>query len=323
MSIKIFGPMKQGGQVRYNPGEGPEFWKDGPAFWEGGFVEIPESLISGAVFRYNDNTEVPIIKRDGKKGAKCPTGTVKVKREVARFDPMPESGTVLYTEGSGKVRKKLFKPNDVIEIPEDAVENSTFHFDTAPGCHQNRNYTIVDLEEEANPTILETIIPWNKDQLEHIEIVQRLCLSLHCLMMDVALSHDRSKFGSDEYETFLRSRRDMNDASHGDDTNYKKWYASNAIQKHVTTNKHHPEYWDKLDEEMPFIEIIIMYFDWLSRSSIKGNGAYWKFRDYNMEKLSKQPHAKVIVKSLEEQFPPDRISWDGEFVRFTLDEEGE
>ena len=174
-----------------------------------------------------------------------------------------------------------------------------------------------DLEEaferfsagETHTPELKDIQAWNLEQLKHVELVQRLLLFLTHLITERSLAHDRSKFTDEEYVTFLCSHEILNQARSGDDESYKRCFKTVAIQHHVKNNQHHPEYWDARAEPMPFLEIIIMYFDWLSRTIQKGSD-YREFRDYNFKKLENQPHAKVIVESLEKQFPAEMFQED-------------
>jgi hypothetical protein len=48
---------------------------------------------------------------------------------------------------------------------------------------------------------------------------------------------------------------------------------------------------------MPLDQIIIMFFDWKSRSLQRGTN-FQDFLPFNMEKLKNQPKAKVVVELL-------------------------
>lgn len=144
------------------------------------------------------------------------------------------------------------------------------------------------------------IVNYNKQQLEHIELVQQLVLNFCCELMLESVGHDTSKFDNDEYWTFIESCSSLNNSKDGKDVNYQKFLNSEAIQKHITENKHHPEYWDKRNEMMPIIQAIIMFFDWESRSIQRGTPMS-NFREFNTDKLTKQPHALNLVNYLFER----------------------
>ena len=149
------------------------------------------------------------------------------------------------------------------------------------------------------------IVSYNQQQIEHIQRVQKLVFNFCTLLMESVLDHDSSKFSSLEYNTFLDSKDSLNKSKDGKDDTYQKFLKSPGIQRHITSNYHHPEYWDVNDKLMPFREIIIMFFDWLSRSQQRKTdfNDFWSF---NCEKLKDQPHALEIVKSLKREFV-DRV----------------
>ena len=147
----------------------------------------------------------------------------------------------------------------------------------------------------------EKVIAFNQDQVDHnIRVameVQRLC---NMLMLDV-VSHDRSKFDPEEFEAFVDSRDSLNASTDGKDEDYQKHLKGAAIQHHITTNRHHPEYWDRIRQEMPVDQAIIMFFDWKARCDAKGS-TLDRFWDYNMEKLKKHPTAKAVAEGLKRLF---------------------
>jgi hypothetical protein len=145
------------------------------------------------------------------------------------------------------------------------------------------------------------IISYNQEQVEHIQRVQKLVFNFCNQIMEAVLEHDSSKFSSLEYFTFVKSKDILNASVNGKDVNYQSMLNSEGIQKHITENSHHPEYWDTKNELMPIKEAIIMFFDWLSRSQQRKTD-FNNFWIYNCDKLKDQPHALEIVKTLKREF---------------------
>ena len=151
---------------------------------------------------------------------------------------------------------------------------------------------------------MENIVRWNEEQREHEQIFQRLCLDFGQSILRDAIQHDNSKWSEREYATFLDSRDSLRGSKDGQDAEYEKHYKTEAIQHHVKNNPHHPEYWDNRRELMPVKDIIAMFFDWLSRS-IQRNMGMEDFWQYNLSKLTNQPHAIEIVKALRRDYGND------------------
>lgn len=147
------------------------------------------------------------------------------------------------------------------------------------------------------------IIDFNADQICHIQTVQQLVLQFCHDLAQRAITHDASKFSADEYEGFIASRESLRGSVDGRDAAYQKNLSSVPIQKHITTNAHHPEYWDAIGKPMPIAEIILMFFDWTSRCMAKG-GTMKGFWEFNLDKLRKnQAHAIPTVEALLRSLP--------------------
>jgi len=143
----------------------------------------------------------------------------------------------------------------------------------------------------------EKIIAFNQQQIEHAQRVRELVLRFCYDLIWEVNQHDNSKFAGKEYFAFIESRESLNNSPDGKDAEYQKHLNSDAIQSHITSNAHHPEYWDKQKTMMPITEAIIMYFDWMARSHQRGTKMkdFWAF---NTEKLKNQPEALALVEYL-------------------------
>lgn len=136
---------------------------------------------------------------------------------------------------------------------------------------------------------------FNLQQRMHEILVQKLAMELVSELITEAIEHDLSKWSKEEYETFVDCRSSINSSQDGKDADYQNGLRLASIQKHIHSNKHHPEHWKP--GEMPLVQAIIMYMDWKSRSIQRGM-CMDKFWDYNIEKLKEQPHALSVVEML-------------------------
>jgi hypothetical protein len=151
--------------------------------------------------------------------------------------------------------------------------------------------------EGENMTDINKMVAFNKDQVRHINLVQQMVSNFAYAVQSAALAHDESKFSDEEYLAFVDSRDSLNASKDGTDEEYQKNVKGASIQAHINNNPHHPEYWDRVGKPMPLKDIIVMFFDWYSRSVQRGTGmdGFWQ---YNLEKLKNQPHAIPVVEIL-------------------------
>ena len=151
---------------------------------------------------------------------------------------------------------------------------------------------------------LDKIKKFNRDQIEHVRIVQEQILGFCHTLIFEAFQHDQSKWSDEEYDAFVASRESLRGSKDGTDEDYQKHLKGEAIQHHILNNSHHPEYWDKIGETMPLHEIIAMFFDWRSRSLQRKSSMddFWK---YNIDKLKNQPHAVPIVEAMKREYCDD------------------
>jgi len=148
---------------------------------------------------------------------------------------------------------------------------------------------------------MEKIIAFNKDQIQHIQLVQKQVLDFCHKIMSAAIEHDKSKFDELEYKGFIDSRDSLRGSKNGKDEEYQKHFKTEAIQHHILNNSHHPEFWDAIKMPMPVHEIISMFFDWRSRCLAKG-ASMEDFWPYNIAKLKIQSHAIPIVEALKREY---------------------
>ena len=150
------------------------------------------------------------------------------------------------------------------------------------------------------------IVAYNKDQLEHIRLLQTLVFKFCNNLMACAIEHDKTKFDDREYWGFIDNKEALSQSKDGKDDSYQKGLKSDAIQNHIRTNPHHPEYWADFGKHMPVEQAIIMFFDWYSRCLQKG-GSLDNFWDYNISKLENQPEAKHLVEYMKKDLDERKI----------------
>jgi hypothetical protein len=91
------------------------------------------------------------------------------------------------------------------------------------------------------------------------------------ILISRGFTHDASKFFGIEWK-FLHTG-----------PNAPKEQLELAVLQHVTTNSHHPEYWDGIDK-MPDIAIAEMVCDWAARSAEFGTSVKDWFRSEAVQK---------------------------------------
>jgi pyruvate formate-lyase activating enzyme-like uncharacterized protein len=148
---------------------------------------------------------------------------------------------------------------------------------------------------------VDKIIAFNQDQVVHMRMVRENVREFCNQLLHNVSTHDESKWYKNEYETFVDSRASLRGSTDGKDEAYQQAYKSQAIQHHVCSNEHHPEFWDQVGDEMPLGYIIEMFFDWYSRCEQRG-GKMEDFWEYNMAKLNNQPRAKAVCELLRSQY---------------------
>lgn len=103
------------------------------------------------------------------------------------------------------------------------------------------------------------------------------------MMRSIIASHDRSKFGEEEFEAyaakFYPCEEDMKDNTQIDINFDKAW------EHHYTHNPHHPEYWPNNVKQMPNCYFVEMICDWIGVSIAYHSSVYeWWFKRDNGRK---------------------------------------
>ena len=132
-----------------------------------------------------------------------------------------------------------------------------------------------------------------KSLLRHIDNVRASCLllgerliesgedNLGLALIANGCIHDYSKFSGIEW-LYLRPEKIESESK----------LSSAAINEHVTSNPHHPEYWNGI-ENMPRLYIAEMVCDWASRSHEFGNDLREWIKDKATKKFKMKVQSKV------------------------------
>jgi len=89
--------------------------------------------------------------------------------------------------------------------------------------------------------------------------------------LDIGRSHQKQEYGSKDYEAGIKI---------------------DAVKLHFSRNSHHPEHWPNGIEDMPFIDILEMLFDWeaarLERDTQTDMDKTWEMRQKRFNLTNEQ-----------------------------------
>jgi len=113
-----------------------------------------------------------------------------------------------------------------------------------------------------------------KDLVQHKQwVAENMASIAHELFMRAAV-HDNSKFGPEEFELYDKTFPELQKYAYGSEelrTVYKSMKP--AIQHHITSNRHHPEYFGENGiNGMNLIDVLEMVCDWLAASKRSQTG---------------------------------------------------
>ena|SRR6185437_4768035 len=103
--------------------------------------------------------------------------------------------------------------------------------------------------------------------LEHKRLVAQHLQSIANALFARAVLHDYSKFGPEEFDAYAGNLPYFEAAEYGSEE-YKAACERirPAMQHHVTSNRHHPEYFSDGVNGMNLIDLMEMVCDWLAAS---------------------------------------------------------
>jgi len=137
----------------------------------------------------------------------------------------------------------------------------------------------------------------NHETWAHIHEVQKL---LHHVMAEVArraLSHDQSKLGPPEVETFTEYTPKLKSLTYGSveyQTTLEKM--GPALRHHYRHNRHHPEHHAHGISGMTLIDLIEMLADWKAATLRHANGDIEESIDINAERFNIDPQLVSVLR---------------------------
>lgn len=135
---------------------------------------------------------------------------------------------------------------------------------------------------------------WNI--LNHKRLVAKYVQRVANALFGRAVIHDYSKFGPDEFDPYTKALPRFERTEYGSEE-YKAVCESikPAIQHHITTNRHHPEFFSNGVNGMNLIDLTEMVCDWLAASHrVTGN----RLRlDLQAERFGIDPQLMQIIQN--------------------------
>lgn len=134
---------------------------------------------------------------------------------------------------------------------------------------------------------------------EHIDLVVRLLTSAQIELMKRAVTHDRSKLSSPEWEMFAEITHKLEGLSYGSPEyeNQRKLMLDNALGHHYEHNRHHPEFFKSGVDDMNLFDILEMLIDWTAACKRHADGDINKSIEINTKRFNLSPQLVNILKN--------------------------
>ena len=105
---------------------------------------------------------------------------------------------------------------------------------------------------------------------KHKEVLTRLIDTIAADLRSRAAQHDLSKLQEPEFSGFAKVQKIARDYPMDSKEYQESVMKAPCIQHHITTNRHHPEFHEDL-EDMNLGDMIEMVCDWLAAMKVYGN----------------------------------------------------
>ena len=145
----------------------------------------------------------------------------------------------------------------------------------------------MELTQEEKATNFETML--------HIQQVQTLLLRCCAELHDRCMSHDQSKLGPPEVNTFVEFTPKLRGSTYGSDE-YNGFLAAMkpALDNHYANNRHHPEHFEKGMLGMNLIDLLEMLCDWFAATKRHADGDLYKSIDLNAKRFGYSDELRQI-----------------------------
>ncbi len=134
---------------------------------------------------------------------------------------------------------------------------------------------------------------------EHIDLVVRLLTSAQIELMKRAVTHDRSKLSSPEWEMFAKITHKLEGLTYGSPEYEKqrKEMLDSALGHHYEHNRHHPEFFKSGVDDMNLFDILEMLIDWKAACQRHADGDINKSIEINTKRFNLSPQLVNILKN--------------------------
>lgn len=133
---------------------------------------------------------------------------------------------------------------------------------------------------------------------EHLEHVRRLLREVGNALIARGESHDRSKLGQFERETFAEYSPKLKGLTYGSDE-YKRCLEgmAPALTHHYACNRHHPEHFVQGINGMNLVDVVEMFVDWLASTRRHADGDIHKSIEINKTRFGMSEQLTSILRN--------------------------
>lgn len=125
---------------------------------------------------------------------------------------------------------------------------------------------------EGTPVSVETFA-YMQNILDHKRLVGEYLRKMVSALFTRAVEHDASKFSSAEFPHYATALPRFERVEYGSEEYIAICRSIKpALRHHVTTNRHHPEYFPNGVNDMTLIDVVEMVCDWIAASQRGGGG---------------------------------------------------
>jgi hypothetical protein len=137
-----------------------------------------------------------------------------------------------------------------------------------------------------------------KDTLQHIEMVKNIMLFFINKLERLSNLHDKSKLEHPEKKIFDIYTTKLKETTYGSDQ-YKEYLnkMSIGLKHHYEKNRHHPEHFENLINDMTLLDIIEMFCDWKAATKRHVDGDINKSIKINKERFKYDKTLENIFKN--------------------------
>lgn len=136
---------------------------------------------------------------------------------------------------------------------------------------------------------------------EHLDHIRRMLRQFADALLERGETHDRSKLGAVESETFAEYTPKLKGLTYGSDE-YKACLAAMGpeLRHHYACNRHHPEHFADGVRGMNLIDLLEMFIDWRASTLRHADGDMLKSIEVSTARFGLDPQLVAIFVNTEE-----------------------